>query len=255
MRALGPSRISLPCLDSCEFINFWKFYVQFTLFCSIFTTLFQVTISPCPNYCSSHFICLYVSIHPPHSSIQELSKCKGKVQTLWSDLFVLTWLHPLSLLNVWKKVKVTQSCPTLCDPMDCIVYGILQSRILVLDFPFSRGSSQPKDQTQVSCIVGRFFTSRTTREAQLYVYSSRIQAQRMCILRYTHPRSQPYSATCRSPQETAAYKASTHASSDWIVLSTPIFPSHSDLPWGFILNAKLSMILSSTPLWTSFDEP
>ena len=55
-------------------------------------------------------------------------------------------------------VKVARWCPTLCDPMDCIVYGILQSRILVLDFPFSRGSSQPKDQTQVSCIVGRFFT-------------------------------------------------------------------------------------------------
>ena len=113
-----------------KFINFWKFYVQFTLFCSIFTTLFQVTISPCPNYCSSHFICLYVSIHPPHSSIQELSKYKGKVQTLWSNLFVLTWLHPLPLLNVWKKVKVTQSCLTLSDPMDCIVHGILQSQIL-----------------------------------------------------------------------------------------------------------------------------
>ena len=240
-----------------KFINFWKFYVQRTLFCSIFTTLFQVTISPCPNYCSSHFICLYVSIHPPHSSIQELSKYKGKVQTLWSNLFVLTWLHPLPLLNVRKKVKVAQSCPTLCDPMDCIVHGILQARILEwVAFPFSRGSSQPRDQTQVSCIVGRFFTSRTTREAQLYVYSSRIQTPRICILQYTQPRSQPYSATCRSPQATAAYKASTHAaSSDWIVFSTPIFPFHSDLSWSFILNAKLSMILSSTPFWTSFDEP
>ena len=43
-----------------------------------------------------------------------------------------------------KKVKVTQSCLTLCDPMDCIDHGILQARILEgVAFPFSRGSSQP----------------------------------------------------------------------------------------------------------------
>ena len=53
------------------------------------------------------------------------------------------------------KVKVTQSCPTLCHPMDCIVYGILQARILEwVAFPFSRGSSQPRDQTQVSHTAG-----------------------------------------------------------------------------------------------------
>ena len=46
------------------------------------------------------------------------------------------------------KVKVSQSCLTLCDPMDCIVPGILQARILEwVAFPFSRGSSQPRDQT------------------------------------------------------------------------------------------------------------
>ena len=43
------------------------------------------------------------------------------------------------------KVKVTQSCPTLHDPMDYRVHGILQARILEwVAFPFSRGSSQPK---------------------------------------------------------------------------------------------------------------
>ena len=57
-------------------------------------------------------------------------------------------------------VKVAQSCPTLCDPMDCIVHGMLQARMLEwVAFPFSRGSSQPRDQTQVSRIAGRFFTS------------------------------------------------------------------------------------------------
>ena len=49
------------------------------------------------------------------------------------------------------KVKVTQSCPALCDPMDYMVHGILQARILEwVASPFSRGSSQPRDQTQVS---------------------------------------------------------------------------------------------------------
>ena len=56
--------------------------------------------------------------------------------------------------------KVVQLCLTLCDPMHYIVHGILQARILEWEaFPFSRGSSKARDQTQVSCIAGRFFTS------------------------------------------------------------------------------------------------
>ena len=58
------------------------------------------------------------------------------------------------------KVKVAQSCPTLCNPMDYTVHGILQARILEwVAFPFSRGSSQPRDRTQASCITDGFFTS------------------------------------------------------------------------------------------------
>ena len=68
--------------------------------------------------------------------------------------------HPFLSL----KVLVTQSCPTLFDPMDCSppgssVHGILRARILKwVDIPFSGGSSQPRDRTPVSCIVGRFLT-------------------------------------------------------------------------------------------------
>ena len=96
-----------------------------------------------------------------------------------------------------RKVKVAQLCPTLCDPMDYTVHGILQARILEwVAFPFSRGSSQPtqgsnsgllrcrlilyqlshkgrpiilewvacpfssgSSQPRVSCIAGRFFTN------------------------------------------------------------------------------------------------
>ena len=59
-----------------------------------------------------------------------------------------------------RKVKVAQSYPTLCDPMDYTVHGILQARILEwVAYSFSRGSSQPRDQIQVSHIAGTFFTS------------------------------------------------------------------------------------------------
>ena len=58
------------------------------------------------------------------------------------------------------KVKVAQSRQTHLDPMDCIYPGILQARTLEwVAFPFSRGSSQPRDRTQVSQIAGRFLTS------------------------------------------------------------------------------------------------
>ena len=65
------------------------------------------------------------------------------------------------------KVKVAQSCPTLWDPMDNTVHGILQARILEwVAFPFCRGSSQPRDRTQVSHIAGRFFTNWATRSVK-----------------------------------------------------------------------------------------
>ena len=67
------------------------------------------------------------------------------------------------------KVKVTQSCPALWDLVDYTVHGNLQAGILEwVAFPLSRESSQPMDQTQVSHITGRFFTSWATREAQEY---------------------------------------------------------------------------------------
>ena len=67
------------------------------------------------------------------------------------------WEH-----GVW--VLVAQSCPTLCDPIACSpqdssVHGILQARILEwVAISFSRGSSWPRDWTQVSYIAGRLFT-------------------------------------------------------------------------------------------------
>ena len=69
------------------------------------------------------------------------------------------------------KVLIAQSCPALCNPIDynppgSSVHEILQARILEwVTIPFSRGSSWPRDPTQVFCIADRFFTIWATREA------------------------------------------------------------------------------------------
>ena len=76
-------------------------------------------------------------------------------------------LHPK-----WR--EVAQSCPTLCDPMDCSlpgssVHGIFQARVLEwVAISFSRESSQPRDRTRVSHIAGRCFIVWATREDLLY---------------------------------------------------------------------------------------
>ena len=63
------------------------------------------------------------------------------------------------------KAKVAQSCPILCDPMDCSppgssLHGIFQLRILEwVAISFSRGSSQPRDLTWASCIIRGFLTA------------------------------------------------------------------------------------------------
>ena len=60
---------------------------------------------------------------------------------------------------------VTQSCLTLCDPMDCnppgsYVHGTSQARTLEwVAISFSKGSSQSRNQTHISCTAGRFFTT------------------------------------------------------------------------------------------------
>ena len=73
-------------------------------------------------------------------------------------------LHKCRQVKSKVKVLAAQSCPTLCNPMDCSppsssVHGILQAIIPEwVAIPFSRETSQPRDQTWVSCIEGRFLT-------------------------------------------------------------------------------------------------
>ena len=71
----------------------------------------------------------------------------------------------------WITTNRSESHSVMSDslwPMDYTVHGILQARILEwVAAPFSRGSSQPRDQIQVSHIAGGFFTRWVTREAQI----------------------------------------------------------------------------------------
>ena len=82
------------------------------------------------------------------------------------------WMTALDFLQTksWghNESEVAQSCPTVCDPMDCSlpgssVHGIFQAIVLEwIAIYFPRGSSQPRDRTQVSHIVDRCFTVRAT---------------------------------------------------------------------------------------------
>ena len=74
-----------------------------------------------------------------------------------------TWIN--------RESEVAQSYPTLCHPMDCSlpgfsIHGIFQAKVPEwVAFSFSKGSSRPRDQTQISRITGRCFTLWATREA------------------------------------------------------------------------------------------
>ena len=104
---------------------------------------------PGSNASSSSYICVRLS--PTRSYFTSY---------LYNFFFLDINVYFIVWSLVWSEVKVAQSCPILFEPMDCIVHGILQARILEwVAFPFSRESSQPRDQIQVSWTAGGFFTS------------------------------------------------------------------------------------------------
>ena len=89
-------------------------------------------------------------------------------------IYTVKWSSQIRLINTFITPHcccclVTQSCPTLCDSMDCSppgssAHGILQARIILqwVAISFSRGSSQPRDWTRDSCvsfIASRYFTT------------------------------------------------------------------------------------------------
>ena len=88
--------------------------------------------------------------------------------------------------------------PALCDPTDYILHGILQARILEwVAFPVSRGSSQPRDQTQASCIR---IINRTQKPPALHVYT-------LFSWPCPSPRQMPTSISCNPRREGARNEA------------------------------------------------
>ena len=97
----------------------------------------------------------------------------------------------LPLVLKWR--EIVQSCPALCDPVDysppgSSVHGILQARTLEwVAISLSRGSSQSKDWTQVSCIAGRLFNLWATREAlPLALITSNLLSMSLLLFYYNH---------------------------------------------------------------------
>ena len=90
---------------------------------------------------------------------------ESKIRCCQEQYWIGAW-NVRSIVNS----EVAQSCPTLCDPMDCSlpgssVHGIFQAIVLEwIAISFSRGSSQSRDQTRVSRIVNRHFTVCATRD-------------------------------------------------------------------------------------------
>ena len=111
---------------------------------------------------------------------------------------------------------VVQSCPTLCNPMDCSqpgfsVHEILQARVLEwVDIPSSRVSSWPKDWIQVSSIASRFFTIWATRgpspspTLRYYKKSVAVEEETEQHWPFLHPRL-PFSGPRSSPHPPALH--------------------------------------------------
>ena len=120
------------------------------------------------------------------------------------------------MLKVKSESEVAQSCPTLCDPMDCSlpgssIHGIFQARVLEwVAISFSRGSSWPRNRTRVSHIAGRCFTIWATREAQEcsnYCTIALISHTDKVILKILQARLQQY-VNCEIPDVQAGFRKS-----------------------------------------------
>ena len=101
--------------------------------------------------------------------VYEVSKKSWTWPSNWAHTYHSSVSQPwFKSWGKWKvKVKFDQLCLTLCNPIDYTVHGIFQARILELvAYPFSSGSSRPRNRTGVSCIAGGFFTDWAIREAQ-----------------------------------------------------------------------------------------
>ena len=126
----------------------------------------------CPEISAYMTFAYYSNLNSNTDISFEISSPTMQLKNILKPLY-LSSSNGIFIMKV--KVKVSQLCWTLCDSMDYTVHGLFQARIL------SRGSSWPRDRTQVFHVAGRFFTSWATREAyfhyslylirQIYLYT------------------------------------------------------------------------------------
>ena len=99
-----------------------------------------------------------------NQTLQTLQKNTTVAFQQWKSRFFPNYLGIFSS-SIGGGDLVAKSCPTLCDPMECSpprssILRISQARILEwVAISFSKGSSRPRDQTCVSCLAGRLFTT------------------------------------------------------------------------------------------------
>ena len=132
--------------------------MEVNVFCAHQVTVYRNSLYPC---------CWGLGRQRELNHLSQSSSCGPffRLFQIENGEVLVSVTHFYFLPGSFLKAKVAQSCPTLCNPMDYTVYGILQARILEwVAFCFSRGSSQPSDWTQVSLIAGEFFTSWATKE-------------------------------------------------------------------------------------------
>ena len=118
----------------------------------------------------------FLSTIPPEKSKRKVFNKLFHSLLFWgipkNIYYLLLPVNPMEKGFIYTSVKVKslQLCPTLCDPMGCSppgssVHGIFQAGVLEwVAISFSRGSSQPRDHTWVSLIVGQCFTIWAIRE-------------------------------------------------------------------------------------------
>ena len=163
---------------SYSVIPFHLVHVFWVLSLFFFNVLSQTFINCSRRTCVCVCVCVLVTqSRPTLCDPMDYSPPGSSVRGYWSGL---PFPSPGKLLGpgikprfpTYKvKSEVTQLCLTLCNPLDCNLpgspaHGIIQAWILEwVAILFSRGSSWPRDWTQVSCIAGRLFTIWATKES------------------------------------------------------------------------------------------
>ena len=150
--------ISGSCAFSEASLNIWKFTIHVLLKPSLENFEHYFASVRCVQLCSS----LSIHWHCPSLGLEwKLTFSSPVAIAQYSTSILPTWSKCHFVHSRWNNelCSLTQSCPTLCDPLDCSLPGISQARILEwIAISSSRGSFWPRDWTCVSWIARGFLT-------------------------------------------------------------------------------------------------